>query len=85
MKTTLVLDDDLYRHVKVTAAQRGVTVASVVEEALRLLLLSAGGAGAPGSAPPLPAWVLGEPRVDIHDNRILREALDADGYPDALR
>jgi hypothetical protein len=84
MKTTLVLDDDLYRQAKVTAAHRGVTVASVVEEALRLMLL--GSTDGPASVPvSLPSWDLGEPLVDINDNRALREALDADRPLDALR
>jgi plasmid stability protein len=38
MKTTLVLPDDLYRDVKVTAALAGRSVTSLVEEALRDLL-----------------------------------------------
>lgn len=42
MKTTLNLDDDLYRQVKVEAARRGNTITSVVEEALRQLLIAQG-------------------------------------------
>lgn len=84
MKTTLVLDDDLYREVKVTAANRGVTVASVVEEALRLLLLRSATDELGPALPPLPSWDLGEPLVDIYDNRALREALDSERYPHAL-
>ncbi len=85
MKTTLVLDDDLYRQAKVTAAHRGVSVASVVEEALRLLLLGATAEEPQAAPPPLPSWDLGEPLVDIYDNRALRDALDSDRDPDALR
>lgn len=85
MKTTLVLDDDLYRQAKVTAAHRGVSVASVVEEALRLLLLAPGTDEGRAAPVPLPTWDLGEPLVDINDNRALRDALDSDRDPDALR
>lgn len=38
MRTTLNIDDELYRHVKAVAALRGVSVTSVVEESLRTLL-----------------------------------------------
>lgn len=40
MRTTLNLDDDLYREVKVVAAERGVSATSVIEEALRAALRS---------------------------------------------
>ena len=39
MRTTLNVDDDLYRAVKASAAASGQTVTSFVEEAMRLLLL----------------------------------------------
>lgn len=42
MKTTLVLPDDLYRDVKVSAALWGRSIASVVEEALRAFLQDPG-------------------------------------------
>lgn len=41
MRTTLNIPDDLYRSVKVAAASRGVTVTSVIEEALRAALMNA--------------------------------------------
>lgn len=85
MKTTLVLNDDLYREAKIVAAQRGVSVASVVEEALRLLLIVSSGEEPEPEPPQLPSWDLGEPLVDITDNRALRQALDADRPVNALR
>lgn len=85
MKTTLMIDDDLYRQAKITAAQRGVTIGSVVEEALRLLLITTADVTATPFAPSLPAWSLGEPRVDITDNRALREVLESDRDVDAVR
>ena len=41
MRTTLSIDDDLYRRVKAFAALRGASVTSVVEESLRLTLQQA--------------------------------------------
>ncbi|MDR1798270.1 MAG: type II toxin-antitoxin system VapB family antitoxin [Bifidobacteriaceae bacterium] len=38
MRTTLMIDDDLYREVKVMAAKAGRTVGSLVEEALADML-----------------------------------------------
>jgi hypothetical protein len=38
MLTTLNINDDLYREVKVEAARRGVSIITVIEEALRLAL-----------------------------------------------
>ena len=84
MKTTMVIDDDLYRQAKVVAAQRGKPVASVVEEALRLLLIRT--AIEPMALDfELPSWDLGESLVDINDSRALREALDQDLDLNALR
>ncbi len=41
MRTTLNIDDDLYRRTKAAAALRGCSVTSVIEEALRLALSQA--------------------------------------------
>lgn len=84
MKTTMVIDDDLYRQAKVVAAQRGKPVASVVEEALRLLLIRT--AIEPTALDfELPSWDLGESLVDINDSRALREVLDQDLDLNAMR
>ena len=40
MRTTLNLDDDIYREVKIVAAQRGVSTTSVIEDALRAAILA---------------------------------------------
>lgn len=40
MRTTLNIDDDLYRQVKATAALRGCSVTSLIEESLRQALAS---------------------------------------------
>jgi len=83
VKTTLILDDDLYRHAKVMASGRGCTVSSLVEDALRLLLNTDPATHFPSQ--PMPAWDLGRPRVDIDDSRAVREALDSARSHDALR
>ena len=49
MKTTLVLNDELYRQAKFIASGRGCTVSSIVEEALRLLLSTANGVQGPSN------------------------------------
>ena len=38
MRTTLSINDELYREVKVEAARRGLSVTSVIEQALRAAL-----------------------------------------------
>lgn len=83
MKTTLVLDDDLYRQAKIAASEQGVTVSSVVEEGLRLLLQVK-----VAKSPPrrdMPSWSMGRPRVDLSDSRAVREALDSTEDLNALR
>ena len=80
MRTTLNIDDALYRLAKSTAAHRGCTVTSIIEESLRIALLSA---PTPGKLPPL--FVSSKPPglaadVDLSDNSAVREFLDnADG------
>jgi len=71
----------------VTAVERGVTVASVIEEALHLLLASES-RQPPAYLGPMPvdaamSWTrLG---VDINDSRSLLEIMDYDESPDVLR
>lgn len=87
MRTTLVLDDTVYREAKAAAAKRGASVSSLIEDALRLLL-------ALNERPTeqaewtLPvsseaSWV--RPGIDINDNRALREILDEGVEINALR
>lgn len=85
MRTTLVLDDSLYQRAKVAAAQRGVTVAALIEDGLHLLL-SAPAVDPDRGAVPVNSqmgWV--RPGIDIDDSSALLDALDADMSPDALR
>lgn len=86
MRTTLVLDDDLYRRVKMTAAERRATVTAVVEEALRLLLAQQSSA-TPSGLGPMPiddsaSWV--RPGIDIDDSSTVLEVLGADRGIDAV-
>lgn len=75
MRTTLELDDVLYREVKVLAAQRGVTATSLVEEGLREVLQRY------REVEESPVPLLGNlaslrPEVDINDAAALRALLD---------
>ncbi|MGH3434330.1 MAG: ribbon-helix-helix protein, CopG family [Thermocrispum sp.] len=85
MRTTIRMDDELYREVKTQAARSGRTVASVLEDAVRA------GLNVPGrrKAEPFAVRPLGfgglRPGVDLASNRSVREAMD-EGLPlDALR
>jgi hypothetical protein len=87
MRTTLILEDAIYQRAKVTAAERGVTVASVIEEALHLLLASESRQPT-SSLGPMPvdadmSWT--RPGVDINDSRALLDVMDSDEGPDVLR
>lgn len=77
MRTTLNIRDDLYRDVKIRAAERGDTVTSLVEEALEKLL-------ADREAAPRKPFVLrplgrtGAPLagIDMHNNAAVRDFMD---------
>jgi len=76
MKTTLNLDDHLFREAKKRAAEQGTTLTFVVEEALRGALTDRGGP-ARGEV----RWVVvdgGPPRVDITDRDALYTFLERD-------
>lgn len=86
MRTTIRIDDDLYRAVKERAARSGRTVASVLEDAVRA------GMDPPAASVRRPAYEVRAsgaggllPGVDVGSNASVREALDADLPPDALR
>ena len=85
MRTSLVLEDELYRRIKALAVERGCTVTAVVDEALRLALVDS-------MTPPVPvflpiaseiSWV--RQGIDLDDARSLRDALDSEATLDALR
>jgi hypothetical protein len=84
VRTTIRLDDDLYREVKAQAARDGRTVGEVIEDALRARVQRH---AVDTPIAPLPTYggsgVL--PGVDLGDNAALRDLMDADEPLDALR
>ena len=80
MRTTLNIDDDLYREVKATAARRGCSVTSLVEESLRVALARHLDRGEvrPLRVSTLTGGTL--PGVDLHDGSALLEVMD-EGRP----
>lgn len=73
MKTTLVIDDGIFRRIKREAAARGGTISEIVEAALRQFLERR-----PPAAPPpqLPRFDLGTPLVDVSDREALYQAME---------
>ena len=90
MKATVNLDDRLYRRVKVTAAERGVTVTSIFEAALRRYL---DGTASTAASLATPAYVLPVvdgsggllPGVDLANGAETTAIMDADYRPEQLR
>jgi hypothetical protein len=84
VRTTIRIDDELYREVKAQAALEGRTVGEVIEDALRLRRQRG---QAEASFEPLPVYggsgVM--PGVDLGDMSALRDVMDADVSVDALR
>jgi len=74
MKTTLVLDDALVDRVRERAKERGVSMSSIVEEAIVRMLTEK----APPNDPPLelPSFNSGGYLVDITDRNAMYDALD---------
>ena len=85
MRTTMNINDDLYRQAKALAAVRGCSVTSVIEDALRTALMEF---ERPAEFHGLPVARQGGsvlPGIDLHDSRSLQAVLD-EGIPlDALR
>lgn len=75
VRTTLVLNDDLYREVKVLAATRGVTATSLVEEGLREVLRRYRLQDAP-SLPMFEQLSEVQQAIDLNDGAALRALLD---------
>jgi len=76
VRTTLDLDDRLYTQVKVLAAENNRTVTSVVEDALRRLLLEHSQIREPVELPQSKesGWV--RDGIDINDASAVRDFLD---------
>lgn len=75
MRTTLDLDNELYREVKVLAAQRGVTATSLIEEGLREVLARYQ-AIEESPVPLLPELASLRSTVDINDGAAIRVILE---------
>ncbi len=75
MRTTLVIDDDLYREIKALAAKSGITVTSVVERSLRDTLERTSARPAP-RLPVLPQTGGTRSGVDLRDNAAIRDLDD---------
>jgi hypothetical protein len=86
MRTTVRIDDELYRAVKERSARTGHTVGQIIEDAIRRALAPSQDERAQ-PLPPLPTYggsgVL--PGVDLTNNAALRELLDGDEPVHALR
>ena len=85
MRTTVRLDDELYRQAKIVAARTGQTVAGVIEDALRATLAPADRPPAP--LPPLPTFGTRGPLpgVDLTSNASTLSTMDDEVPVDARR
>jgi hypothetical protein len=84
MRTTIRIDDGLYRRAKAAAARSGRTVSEVIEDAVRTSLQTRPSAGEP---PDLPVYGGSGtmPGIDLSDGAALRETMDEDESLSALR
>lgn len=86
MRTTVTIDDDLYRAVKEQAARTGRPVGEIIEDAVRRSMAATDSAS-DDRLPPLPVYggtgVL--PGVDLASQAALRDLMDGDEPFDALR
>jgi hypothetical protein len=85
MRTTIRIQDDLYRRVKSRAAADGRTVGEFIEDAVRDALVPR--RHVPTELPGLPVYGGGGvmPGVDLGSNAALRDLLDEDLPLDARR
>ncbi|WP_337060099.1 ribbon-helix-helix domain-containing protein [Kineococcus sp. G2] len=81
MRTTINLPDELYRDVRVRAAEQGRTVTSLIEEALRRSLAQPAPPASPAyrvrPLPPSPSGAR-SPEIDYDDNSALLDAMEGD-------
>jgi hypothetical protein len=85
VRTTVRLDDDLYREVKARAAREGRTVASVLEDAVRIGMRRPADTQARPFVPPTFGSGGLMPGVDLSNNASLSELLDADTPLEKMR
>lgn len=75
MRTTLVIDDELFRELKRRSAEEGRTLSAVTQEALRRGLVRRHVAGRRRRVR-LRTFHMGKPSVDIADRNQLYDLLD---------
>ena len=84
MRTTIRIDDEVYRRVKQVADRSGRTIGQVIEDAIQLAFRTT---RSDVSITPLPVYggsgVM--PGVDLMSNRSVAEAMDEDVPLDAMR
>jgi hypothetical protein len=85
VRTTIRIDDDLYREAKATAARSGRSVGDLIEDALRTALRSRKEPRAELGELPVFGGSGVMPGVDLADPRALRELMDEGRSTDALR
>ncbi|MDZ7733643.1 MAG: ribbon-helix-helix protein, CopG family [Acidimicrobiia bacterium] len=85
MRTTIRIDDDLYRRAKARAVEQGRSVGELIEDAVRMALRPPRTSSA--DLPDLPVFGGSGtlPGVDLADARSLRDLMDDDDDVDALR
>ncbi len=85
MRTTIRIDDDVYRRVKARAARTGRTVGEVIEDAVREALRPR--RTDPRDMVPLPTFGGGGtlPGIDLGDAGALRDRMDEGESLNALR
>lgn len=78
MRTTIDIDDELLRSIKIYAEGERMTLKAAFERALRQLL--ADPAAASGDAPPIPVFDGRgvQPGADLTDSAALRNIMDAE-------
>lgn len=72
MKTTLQIDDGVFRRLKEEAARQGRTMSEMVEAGLRLLFRHR---RAGTALPPLPTFDCGPARVDVANREALSRVM----------
>lgn len=75
MRTTIVIDDELFRALKRRAAEEGRTLSEVTAETLRRGLLRRDADRRPRRVR-LPSFSMGQPAVDLADRNQLFDVLD---------
>jgi predicted DNA-binding protein len=85
MRTTVRIDDQLYRRVKERAAREGRTVASVLEDAVRIGISASDDTQVADFVTPTGGRGGLVPGIDLSSNSALRDVLDDDASLEQLR